>query len=168
MRSTTIGLMLIGTLAAGGAAAQTAPAQTAPAQAPRTTVPEVVAPPAAQAPANAPNRTDAPSSPIVDAGMLEAGANSFTEGQARSRFEDAGFTGLTGLMKDDAGFWRGRGTRGGTTADVAMDFRGRIATGPGVARLSTRASGTPTTIPPSASTPATPAPAPATPTSPTR
>lgn len=72
---------------------------------------------------------------IVDASQLERGANSFTEGQARSRLEEAGFSGLRDLRKDDHGFWRGYGTRGGSEAEVALDFRGRIAAGPDVAKL---------------------------------
>ncbi|MBX9752834.1 MAG: hypothetical protein K5Q68_24810 [Roseococcus sp.] len=87
------------------------------------------------APSQARDRADA--SAVVDAASLEAGANSFTEGQARSRFEDAGFTNLQDLRKDDAGFWRGRGSRGGMPNEVALDFRGRIAAGPGVANLGT-------------------------------
>ena len=47
-----------------------------------------------------------------------AGANSFTEGQARSRIEEAGFTGVSELRKDDQGIWRGRATRGGQQVGV--------------------------------------------------
>ena len=74
---------------------------------------------------------------IVDASQLERGANSFTEGQARSQMEGAGFTNVQNLHKDDNGFWRGRATHNGSTTDVAIDFRGRIAAGPGVAALPT-------------------------------
>jgi len=79
---------------------------------------------------------------IVDASALESGANSFTEGQARARLEDAGFTNLQDLRKDDAGFWRARAMQGGAATEVAMDFRGRIASGPGVANLGTASRGT--------------------------
>lgn len=79
---------------------------------------------------------------VVHVGQLEAGANSFTEGQARSRIEDAGFVNVHRLQKDDRGLWRGRATRGGSETDVAMDFRGRIAAGPGVASLPTTRSET--------------------------
>lgn len=92
------------------------------------------------APAEARDRTDRSNS--VDATALESGANSFTEGQARSRFEDAGFTDVQDLRKDDAGFWRGRASRGGTSTEVALDFRGRIAAGPGAANLGTASRGT--------------------------
>lgn len=63
------------------------------------------------------------------AGAPVPGANSFTEGQARSRIEDAGFTGVTDLQKDDQGIWRGRATRGGAATEVAFDFQGNIFAG---------------------------------------
>jgi hypothetical protein len=63
-----------------------------------------------------------------------AGANSFTEGQARSRIEEAGYTGVQELRKDDAGVWRGRAMRGGQTVDVGLDFRGNVVTGNAPAR----------------------------------
>jgi hypothetical protein len=56
-----------------------------------------------------------------------AGANSFTEGQAKSRIEAAGFTNVSGLKKDDQGVWRGKATKGGTAAvDVNVDFQGNV------------------------------------------
>ncbi len=54
------------------------------------------------------------------------GANSFTEGQARSRMEDAGYSGLSNLHKDDQGIWRGRGMHGGQQVDVALDYQGNV------------------------------------------
>jgi hypothetical protein len=94
-------------------------------------------------PSQARDRNDATA--VVDAAALESGANSFTEGQARSRFEAAGFTNLQDLRKDDAGFWRARANRGGTSTEIALDFRGRIAAGSGVANLGTSNRGTGTT-----------------------
>jgi hypothetical protein len=55
-----------------------------------------------------------------------AGANSFTEGQAKSRIEEAGYSGITGLKKDDNGVWRGKATKGGATTDVSIDFQGNV------------------------------------------
>jgi hypothetical protein len=60
-------------------------------------------------------------------GPLEHGANSFTEGQARSRMEAAGFTNLEGLRKDDNGIWRGRAMQGGRQVEVGLDYRGNVA-----------------------------------------
>ena len=60
------------------------------------------------------------------AGAPAAGANSFTEGQARSRLESNGFTNVSGLQKDNSGVWRGKASKGGRTLDVAVDYQGNI------------------------------------------
>lgn len=58
------------------------------------------------------------------------GANSFTEGQARARMEDAGFGDLTDLRLDDEGIWRARGTRDGQQVGVALDYQGNVVAQP--------------------------------------
>lgn len=63
-----------------------------------------------------------------------AGANSFTEGQARSRIEAAGFTNVTDLQKDSQGVWRGRAMRSGAPTDVGLDYQGNVITGNAPAR----------------------------------
>jgi hypothetical protein len=55
-----------------------------------------------------------------------AGRNSFTEGQAKSRIEDAGFTNVTELKKDDKGVWRGEASKGGSATAVSVDFQGNV------------------------------------------
>jgi hypothetical protein len=55
-----------------------------------------------------------------------AGRNSFTEGQAKSRIEEAGYTNVTSLKKDDNGVWRGKASKGGATANVSVDFQGNV------------------------------------------
>jgi hypothetical protein len=55
-----------------------------------------------------------------------AGANSFTEGQAKSRIEEAGYSAVTGLKKDDNGVWRGKASKGGAATDVSIDFQGNV------------------------------------------
>ncbi len=55
-----------------------------------------------------------------------AGANSFTEAQAKDRIEKAGYTAVSGLAKDANGIWRGKGAKGGTTTDVSVDFQGNV------------------------------------------
>ena len=57
-----------------------------------------------------------------------AGRNSFTEGQAKSRIEDAGYTNVTGLKKDDNGIWRGKASKGGAAVNVSVDFQGNVNT----------------------------------------
>jgi len=60
--------------------------------------------------------------------QLEPGSNSFTEGQVRSRLEEAGFQNVTDLRKDDQGIWRGKATKGGAQVNVSLDFRGNVTT----------------------------------------
>ena len=55
-----------------------------------------------------------------------AGANSFTEGQARSRIEDRGFAQVRDLKKDDQGIWRGMAMKDGKSVAVALDYQGNI------------------------------------------
>lgn len=94
-------------LAAGGALAQT---QTQPA-------------PAQNRPQNsAINSSDKQ----VDAPVK--GRNSFTEGEARSRIEKAGFANVSGLKKDDDGVWRGKATKNGQSVDVNLDYQGNVLT----------------------------------------
>jgi putative membrane protein len=101
---------------AGLAMAQTTP----PASPPATR------PPAATAPATPP-AVSTTERRAVNAAALENGANSFTEGQARSRFEEAGITGVTGLTKDANGIWRGRGQWNGKAVTIGLDFRGNMS-----------------------------------------
>jgi hypothetical protein len=54
------------------------------------------------------------------------GANSFTEGQARSRIENAGYTDVSGLKQDEKGVWRGTAMKGGKKANVSLDFQGNV------------------------------------------
>ena len=55
-----------------------------------------------------------------------AGRNSFTEGQAKSRIEDAGYANVSGLQKDNEGVWRGKADKAGTKTDVSLDFQGNV------------------------------------------
>jgi hypothetical protein len=64
--------------------------------------------------------------PGVDTTAPLPGSNSFTENQIRERLEGNGFTGVTGLRKDDQGVWRGTAMRNGASTPVAVDYRGNI------------------------------------------
>jgi hypothetical protein len=57
-----------------------------------------------------------------------AGRNSFTEGQAKSKIEDAGYTNVTELTKDDNGVWRGKASKSGSATAVSVDFQGNVNT----------------------------------------
>jgi negative regulator of sigma E activity len=55
-----------------------------------------------------------------------AGANSFTEGQAKSRIESNGYNSVSSLKKDDNGVWRGKAMKDGKAVDVSLDFQGNV------------------------------------------
>jgi putative membrane protein len=55
-----------------------------------------------------------------------AGANSFTEGQAKSRIQDAGYSEVSGLAKDDNGIWRAQAKKDGKNMPVALDYQGNV------------------------------------------
>jgi len=60
-------------------------------------------------------------------GAVQPGANSFTEGQARSRIEAQGFKDVSELRKDEQGIWRGKAMRDGTSTNVMLDFKGNVS-----------------------------------------
>lgn len=64
---------------------------------------------------------------FVAASALEKGANSFTEGQVRSRLEGAGLANVSDLKKDDDGIWRGKAMRDGKSVTVGFDYKGNIS-----------------------------------------
>ena len=76
--------------------------------------------------ADRPNNNAVNSSEKNNSNQPVAGANSFTEGQAKSRIEDAGYTNVTSLKKDDNGIWRGKASKGGSSTDVSVDFQGNV------------------------------------------
>jgi hypothetical protein len=83
-----------------------------------------------------------PSTPAVanpnanNPGAPAAGANSFTEAQAKSRIEAAGYSNVSRLVKDKDGVWRGKASKatatvgsttvGSTTVDVSLDYQGNV------------------------------------------
>ena len=86
---------------------------------------------ASPASAQNPPATDRPNNSAVNTQGVNnsttvAGANSFTEGQAKSKIEDAGYTNVTSLKKDDSGVWRGKASKGGSMTDVSVDFQGNV------------------------------------------
>ncbi len=68
---------------------------------------------------NTPNSPPNPGAPV-------SGANSFTEGQAKSRIESTGYTNVSGLRKDDQGVWRGMAMKDGRSVNVSLDFQGNV------------------------------------------
>lgn len=60
-----------------------------------------------------------------DAGQT-AGANSFTEGQARGAIESAGYTAVGPLTQTPEGLWQGKATKDGTEMTVSVDYKGAV------------------------------------------
>jgi hypothetical protein len=96
--------VLTGAAFGGGASAQTA----APPANPNASTPAVTS-----------RNTNNPGAPA-------GGANSFTEGQAKSRIEGAGYSNVSGLVKDKDGIWRGKASKEGKTVDVGLDYKGNV------------------------------------------
>lgn len=55
-----------------------------------------------------------------------AGANSFTEGEAKSHIEARGFTNVRDLRKDTNGIWRGNASKSGASVPVSLDYQGNV------------------------------------------
>lgn len=55
-----------------------------------------------------------------------AGRNGFTEGQAKSKIEEAGYANVSELKKDDNGVWRGKASKAGSSTHVSVDFQGNV------------------------------------------
>ena len=102
--ATAVITVLTGAAVSGGAFAQTA----APSANPNASTPAVASPKA--------NNPGAPA----------AGANSFTEAQAKSRIEKAGYSNVSGLSKDKDGIWKGKASKAGTSVDVGVDYQGNV------------------------------------------
>ena len=83
-------------------------------------VAQTTSPTPGTAPADKSMQSDTGTTPPV------AGANSFTESQARDRIAKAGFLDVKDLKKDDQGVWRGKARKGDTQVNVALDYRGNI------------------------------------------
>lgn len=57
---------------------------------------------------------------------LTAGANSFTEGQAREAIEKQGYTDIGPLSQNEAGIWSAKATQGGVQKTVSVDYKGVV------------------------------------------
>lgn len=87
----------------------------------------MVAAQAQNPPANpGPNNNAVNTTGTNNPGAPVAGANSFTEGQAKSRIEANGFSNVSDLKKDDSGVWRGKAQKDGKSTEVSLDFQGNV------------------------------------------
>jgi hypothetical protein len=53
-------------------------------------------------------------------------SNSFTEGEAKSHIENAGYTDVSGLQKTPDGLWVATAKKGGKSVSVSVDFKGAV------------------------------------------
>ena len=61
-----------------------------------------------------------------DSAAPAKGSNSFTEGQAKSRIADRGYTNVAGLKKDNDGVWHGSAQHNGQPVQVWLDYKGNV------------------------------------------
>lgn len=59
---------------------------------------------------------------------LAKGKSSFTAGQAKARFQKAGYSHVSNLMRDNDGLWRARVQRHGKWVNAALDYKGNVST----------------------------------------
>ena len=59
---------------------------------------------------------------------LASGQNSFTRAQARARIRRAGYSHVHDLKQDGAGLWQAHAKHDGAYVDVALDYKGDVAT----------------------------------------
>ena len=60
-----------------------------------------------------------------------AGIMTMTPDQAKARFEAAGYSDVTGVMKDDAGIWHATAAKDGTAVKLSLNGSGDVITGDG-------------------------------------
>ncbi len=74
----------------------------------------------------------AAANPAVQSGDMKSstlakGQNSFTKAEAKGRLEKAGYTDITGLMKDGNGLWQAQAMHSGQRVNVALDYKGTVS-----------------------------------------
>lgn len=63
---------------------------------------------------------------VVEPEAPLAGANSFTEAQAKDRVVATGLMMPSPMTKDANGVWRGTATKDGKTVSIAVDYKGNV------------------------------------------
>ena len=117
---------------AGCSKPATAPSDSTAAADASATPPAPVTPPAAtpeQGPAatTAGGGNDAVKDPHDQpASAAKPGANSFTQSQAKSHIENAGYSNVEITSQDASGVWHATGMKGGKTYTLGLDFKGNI------------------------------------------
>jgi len=99
---------------------------TTPGTPPSNTGTSMTTAPVPSAPTSGADNNAVNTSPQNNPGAPVPGANSFTEGQAKSRISDQGFSQISDLKLDGQGVWRGKAMRDGKGVEVTMDYQGNI------------------------------------------
>jgi major membrane immunogen (membrane-anchored lipoprotein) len=81
--------------------------------------------PVVSAPA-APGNAAVDTTPTTGDMGTTAGANSFTEAQAKGAIETAGYTEVSELTQGEDGVWTGRAMKDGKAASVTVDYKGSV------------------------------------------
>lgn len=81
--------------------------------------------PVVSAPA-APGNVAVDTTPTTGDMGTTAGANSFTEAQAKGAIETAGYTEVSELTQGEDGVWTGRAMKDGKAASVTVDYKGSV------------------------------------------
>jgi putative membrane protein len=81
---------------------------------------------AQQNPMDNPSVVQPPAQPGSDTPPV-AGANSFSEGQARSLIESRGYSGVSPLVNDRQGIWHGTASKDGARVHVFVDYKGNVS-----------------------------------------
>ncbi|ANF53803.1 hypothetical protein ACLBV5_14155 [Brevundimonas sp. M1A4_2e] len=92
----------------------------------------------AEAPVEGPvvSESETPRNPAVDTtqnaadGTLTPGANSFTEGQARSAIEKQGYAQIGALSQGQDGVWTATAVKDGVQSKVSVDYKGVVSASP--------------------------------------
>ena len=84
---------------------------------------------AASAPASDNTTPAASNTDTINPAAPVPGANSFTEDQAKSAIEKAGYADVSALTKDEKGIWRGTASKDGKSVPIALDYQGNVVAG---------------------------------------
>jgi len=79
-----------------------------------------------QAAAKSPQNAAVKSASRNNSSVPVAGANSFTERQARARIQARGYSQVGSLTKDKDGVWRGTAMKDGQQVAVSVDYQGNV------------------------------------------
>ena len=125
MSSLRLGMAVLAVVLPASSALAAEQATPAPTQS--QTLPVSGQPVGPSAPNVTPSRRDGPgSSSATTSTPPVAGANSFTESQARDRIANSGFSNVQNLKMDNDGIWRGKAQKNGRQVGVALDYRGNV------------------------------------------